>query len=561
MHTRETTVKMDITKLTTLVGGPPSEHMAKVRALAADGNKAALVFVAAKTAHYGPLGHDCFDCGDFGDHMGLSGGRGPRYLCQGCGAGNCENHADDCPDCDGYSDPGFPCETCGGTTKVCGYCGDKLEDTDERFRGRPDENELIEHSLKHGWGEKDDGTWGRGGTAPAGSIAGSDCDECEGSGDCFCKSGDSDGNYFSTGSSSERTPKTQPVGKAEPDCAFCSGSGACSECDGEGKVRKTAAVEAFPVEVETPEIDRTPVLPDWVKAALPSEAVVASATPFAKTAGAADFGVTAVGKTAQEAFSQAVQDAQYESGHGGYSGTIAEKGSFRVFTPPKGVKPEQFIKGYHDFSELAYDANERYQQQTGNYDVQVPYDRIGDSRPDIKECLKCGAKYQAPPRGTRKPPEQRGYSAETMWAARGNSVKFKEEHPDFKTTFGSGVQAIAYDGPSPYKAELAAESERRMNSYTRNTPMSPREEQLRAMHKEHVQNAFHEAGGDQVYSPFREGVCHNCGHKPLRREKPIPVEHRRLYGQMLETYNDKWGDAVAVPLDKGRWHFMGLASE
>jgi hypothetical protein len=44
--------------------------------------------------------------------------------------------------------------------------------------------------------------------------------------------------------------------------------------------------------------------------------------------GACDFAVRAKGKTAQAAFSQAVQDAQYESGHGGYTGTIAEKHGF-----------------------------------------------------------------------------------------------------------------------------------------------------------------------------------------------------------------------------------------
>jgi hypothetical protein len=44
--------------------------------------------------------------------------------------------------------------------------------------------------------------------------------------------------------------------------------------------------------------------------------------------GAAEFTVTASGKTAQEAFSNAIEEAHWESGHGGYSGTIAEKGSF-----------------------------------------------------------------------------------------------------------------------------------------------------------------------------------------------------------------------------------------
>lgn len=52
--------------------------------------------------------------------------------------------------------------------------------------------------------------------------------------------------------------------------------------------------------------------------------------------GACEFMVRAKGKTAREAFKSAVEDAQYESGHGGYTGTIAEKSDFRTFTLPQG---------------------------------------------------------------------------------------------------------------------------------------------------------------------------------------------------------------------------------
>ena len=41
--------------------------------------------------------------------------------------------------------------------------------------------------------------------------------------------------------------------------------------------------------------------------------------------GATEFFTTSSGKTAQEAFRSAVEEAQYEYGHGGYTGTIAEK--------------------------------------------------------------------------------------------------------------------------------------------------------------------------------------------------------------------------------------------
>jgi hypothetical protein len=46
--------------------------------------------------------------------------------------------------------------------------------------------------------------------------------------------------------------------------------------------------------------------------------------------GAETFETFGYGKTAQEAFSVARKDAQYEHGHGGYTGTIAEKQNFTV---------------------------------------------------------------------------------------------------------------------------------------------------------------------------------------------------------------------------------------
>ena len=44
--------------------------------------------------------------------------------------------------------------------------------------------------------------------------------------------------------------------------------------------------------------------------------------------GATTFSTQASGKTASEAFSNAVSSAAYEYGHGGYTGSIAEKHSF-----------------------------------------------------------------------------------------------------------------------------------------------------------------------------------------------------------------------------------------
>lgn len=53
--------------------------------------------------------------------------------------------------------------------------------------------------------------------------------------------------------------------------------------------------------------------------------------------GACNFEAYAIGKDAKSAFLKAREEAQWESGHGGYTGTIAEKDSFIMFvrTPRK----------------------------------------------------------------------------------------------------------------------------------------------------------------------------------------------------------------------------------
>jgi hypothetical protein len=51
--------------------------------------------------------------------------------------------------------------------------------------------------------------------------------------------------------------------------------------------------------------------------------------------GAQTFTHKAKGKTAKDAFQQAVSDARYEHGHGGYTGTLAEKSDFVMIALPK----------------------------------------------------------------------------------------------------------------------------------------------------------------------------------------------------------------------------------
>lgn len=72
--------------------------------------------------------------------------------------------------------------------------------------------------------------------------------------------------------------------------------------------------------------------------------------------GAADYRSTAFGKTAQAAFSAAVEQAQHEHGHGGYTGTIAEKNGYGFIQVdlPKGVAMDAFINLLHDAEEFGY---------------------------------------------------------------------------------------------------------------------------------------------------------------------------------------------------------------
>lgn len=52
--------------------------------------------------------------------------------------------------------------------------------------------------------------------------------------------------------------------------------------------------------------------------------------------GANTFMTEAQGKNAQEAFNNAVEQARYDYGHAGYTGSIAEKNSFVVIPLPAG---------------------------------------------------------------------------------------------------------------------------------------------------------------------------------------------------------------------------------
>ena len=58
--------------------------------------------------------------------------------------------------------------------------------------------------------------------------------------------------------------------------------------------------------------------------------------------GAESFVETGKGKTASEAFNYAVGQAQYEHGHGGYSGTLAEKHDFVMISLPENENAQAY---------------------------------------------------------------------------------------------------------------------------------------------------------------------------------------------------------------------------
>lgn len=55
--------------------------------------------------------------------------------------------------------------------------------------------------------------------------------------------------------------------------------------------------------------------------------------------GAVEFFCEAEGASAKDAFHQAVEEAQWENGHEGYSGTIAEKNTFKLVHVAEGADP------------------------------------------------------------------------------------------------------------------------------------------------------------------------------------------------------------------------------
>lgn len=64
--------------------------------------------------------------------------------------------------------------------------------------------------------------------------------------------------------------------------------------------------------------------------------------------GATTFHVTSDLEDAKEAFLEARDNALWEYGHGGYTGTIAEKPGYQVFVLPEGKTVADVLRAIHD---------------------------------------------------------------------------------------------------------------------------------------------------------------------------------------------------------------------
>ena len=71
--------------------------------------------------------------------------------------------------------------------------------------------------------------------------------------------------------------------------------------------------------------------------------------------GASEYMNVGRGKTAQIAFDKVAANARHNHGHGGYSGTIAERYSMVEFPRPKGMRAKTMVQAVKDMSRIGFD--------------------------------------------------------------------------------------------------------------------------------------------------------------------------------------------------------------
>jgi hypothetical protein len=92
--------------------------------------------------------------------------------------------------------------------------------------------------------------------------------------------------------------------------------------------------------------------------------------------GGEDFYAQGDGETAREAFDNTVQQAQYDHGHAGYTGTIAEKGEFVVFEVPKTADAATIMNAVGVASSLNVGVESVEQEAARELYAAFPLDRI-----------------------------------------------------------------------------------------------------------------------------------------------------------------------------------------
>ena len=81
--------------------------------------------------------------------------------------------------------------------------------------------------------------------------------------------------------------------------------------------------------------------------------------------GACDFKNFSVGENAEQAFRSCVEEAQYDHGHAGYTGTIAEKNDFVMIDLPDSIDKSD-MPAINEFAEkLIDDEDERVDDKWG----------------------------------------------------------------------------------------------------------------------------------------------------------------------------------------------------
>jgi len=74
------------------------------------------------------------------------------------------------------------------------------------------------------------------------------------------------------------------------------------------------------------------------------------------------------GQTAGQAFDAERSEAQYEHGHGGYTGTIAEKDGISISRKPECIDADDWINELDDFDEDDKD-NEHYSELKRDFEI------------------------------------------------------------------------------------------------------------------------------------------------------------------------------------------------